>query len=111
MVSLLLTVRKLAQALYFAWEDPEFRNVFILLLMLVLSGIVFYSGVEGWSVVDSLYFSVVTLATVGYGDLAPKTTAVKLFTILYLFVGIGLFVAVAQGLAKGLLSRRQDKEK
>jgi voltage-gated potassium channel Kch len=67
--------------------------------------------VKGRSAVDSLYFSVVTLATVGYGDLAPKTTEGKLFTIVYLLVGIGLFVAVAQGLANGFSVKRRDKNK
>ena len=44
-------------------------------------GTVFYRFVEGFSWIDAYYFSVVTLATVGYGDLAPRTTAGKLFTI------------------------------
>jgi voltage-gated potassium channel len=59
--------------------------------------------------VDSLYFSVITLATVGYGDLAPVTTAGKLFTIIYILVGIGLFVAVARHLATGLATSRSKK--
>ncbi|WP_409755180.1 potassium channel family protein [Aestuariivirga sp.] len=53
----------------------------------------FYWLVEGWSLLDSAYFSVVTIATVGYGDLAPQTTAGKIFTILYIMAGIGLFAA------------------
>ena len=110
MISFILTVRRLARALTGAWQDPEFRNVFILLLMLALSGTMFYSSVEGWSILDSLYFSIVTLATVGYGDLSPKTSAGKIFTIVYLLVGIGLFVAVAQGLAKGLLGKQRNKD-
>jgi voltage-gated potassium channel Kch len=111
MLSLVLTIRKLIQALSVAWKDVEFRNVLILLLGLIVSGTIFYSSIEGWGLLDSLYFSIVTLATVGYGDFAPKTSAGKIFTILYLFVGIGLFVAVAQGLAKGLFKNRNDKHK
>ena len=111
MLSFTLTIVKLLQALVYAWREPDFRNVLVILLALLVSGTVFYSSVEGWSVIDSLYFSVVTLATVGYGDFVPKTTAGKLFTIIYLFVGIALFVAVAHGLAKGLFERRRDKHK
>ena len=92
-----------------AWVEPEFRNVLVLLLMLVASGTGFYAVAEGWSIVDSLYFSVITLATVGYGDLAPVTTAGKLFTIIYILVGIGLFVAVARDLATGLATSRSKK--
>ena len=43
---------------------------------------------EGWNLLDSLYFSVVTLTTIGYGDLSPSTAASKIFTIFYIFVGL-----------------------
>lgn len=109
MFSLFLTLRRLVQALREAWVEPEFRNMLILLLMLIASGTAFYAVAEGWSIVDSLYFSVITLATVGYGDLAPVTTAGKLFTIIYILVGIGLFVAVARDLATGLATSRSKK--
>lgn len=81
----------------------------MLLAALILSGTLFYSSFEGWSVVDSFYFSVVTLATVGYGDLAPKTVGGKLVTIVYIFVGIGVFVAVASHLARDLITARKRK--
>lgn len=111
MLSFLLTIRQLVQSLAIAWRVKEFRHLLILLLILIASGMIFYSNVEGWSLLDSLYFSVITLATVGYGDFAPKTSAGKVFTIVYLFIGIGLFVAVVQGLAKAQMHRRHEKNK
>ena len=42
--------------------------------------------------IHSLWFSVMTLLTVGYGDLIPSTAASKLFTILYVLVGAGILV-------------------
>lgn len=106
MISFFLTVRRLGQAVREAWVEPEFRNVLVLLLMLIVSGTAFYAVIEGWSIVDSLYFSVMTLATVGSGNLAPVTTEGKLFTIIYVLVGIGLFIALARYLAKGLVTSR-----
>lgn len=53
-------------------------------------GTVFYHLVEHFKWVDSYYFSVVTLATVGYGDLTPHTTLGKLFTTFYIFTGVGI---------------------
>lgn len=46
---------------------------------------------RGW--VDSFSFSVITLTTVGYGDLSPSTTASKLFTVVYVVGGISLIGA------------------
>ena len=58
-------------------------------------GVVFYHLVEKWSWFDSLWFTIVTIATIGYGDFIPRTVEGKIFTMLYVFVGIGLFIFVA----------------
>ena len=59
-----------------------------------------YTWLEGWSPVDALYFSVVTLATVGYGDLHPTTDAAKLFTVVYILLGLGVLAAFISELTK-----------
>ncbi len=56
-------------------------------------GTALYPIMEGWSVLDSLYFSVITLTTIGFGDFTPETTAGKIFTILYVFIGLGFIMA------------------
>ena len=93
MTSFFMTLLRFFSAFARSLEDPEFRAMFLILVALLVSGTVFYSGVEGWSVIDALYFSVMTLATVGYGDLAPSTGFSKIFTILYVIVGVGVFVS------------------
>jgi voltage-gated potassium channel len=65
--------------------------LFHLLLLVLISGVVFYTQVEGWSVVDALYFAVITMATIGYGDLSPETTTGKVFTMFYALVSVGIF--------------------
>ena len=57
---------------------------------LVLVGTVVFSLLEDWSIVDSFYFSVVTATTVGFGDITPDTDAAKLFSVLYIVVGIAI---------------------
>eukprot|EP00469_Lotharella_globosa_P005906 CAMPEP_0167793000 /NCGR_PEP_ID=MMETSP0111_2-20121227/12899_1 /TAXON_ID=91324 /ORGANISM="Lotharella globosa, Strain CCCM811" /LENGTH=189 /DNA_ID=CAMNT_0007686033 /DNA_START=124 /DNA_END=694 /DNA_ORIENTATION=- len=47
-----------------------------------------YSQSERWSTLDIIYFSTITLTTVGYGDIAPKTTGGKLTTIILIYSGI-----------------------
>ncbi len=65
-----------------------FAIVSFLLLLLFSSYI--YSSVEGWRYIDSMYFSVATVTTVGYGDLVPQTDAGKIFTMFFSFLGIGM---------------------
>jgi voltage-gated potassium channel Kch len=109
MISLALTVTRLLRALARGLRDPAFRGLVFLTLALLASGTVFYSSVEGWSILDALYFSVMTLTTVGYGDLAPHTALGKIFTMLYVLVGLGILVALVQGIAAQMLAAQQDR--
>jgi voltage-gated potassium channel Kch len=81
-------------------RDPKTRVILIWVLLLLLIGTLFYALVEGWTYTDAFYFSVITLSTVGYGDLSPVTTVGKLFTAVYILVGISIIVVFANTLAK-----------
>jgi len=110
MISFFLTVRRLFWAFIHKWREPDFRNIAILMIGLIATGTIFYTTVEGWYWFDSVYFCVVTLATVGYGDLTPHTTLGKAFTICYIFIGLGLFVAIAHDVADGLLKDMRERQ-
>jgi hypothetical protein len=73
--------------------DPDSAAIGFLLFALLSIGTIFYHLVEGWGLVDSLYFCVMTVATVGFGDFAPTNTLSKIFTIVFTFLGIGLFAS------------------
>jgi len=78
----------------------------------IIGGAVFYHYVEKFSWLNSFYFTVVTLATVGYGDFVPKTAIGKIFTMFYIFVGITIFVVLAKTvLAKGASRRIEHRNK
>lgn len=66
---------------------------------LVIAGTVFYCLEEGWGVVNAFYFSVITLTTIGYGDLAPTTSVSKIFTVCYVVSGVALFGVVVREIA------------
>jgi hypothetical protein len=104
--SLLLGLVRLAQSVARSFREPQFRALLLLYGALLLIGTVFYVRAEGWSVLDALYFSVVTLATVGYGDFAPRTSIGKMFTIVYILIGAGVFVVLAAELAVGIIGLR-----
>lgn len=75
----------------------------VLFTLLVIAGAAtFYHHVEGWSWLDSFYFCVITISTVGYGDFTPHTVAGKIFTIFYILIGLGLFVSVTANLGSHL---------
>lgn len=68
------------------------RLVFaVVFFIILLSGAsFFYSSIEGWNALDSVYFTVATVTTVGYGDFVPLTNAGKIFTIFFPFIGIAM---------------------
>ena len=54
----------------------------------LLIGCLVLCNAEGWSVADSIYFCMVTVSTVGYGDIVPTKTGTKMFVIFLIFFGI-----------------------
>ena len=74
--------------------DRDSRPAFLWALSTLLVGTIFYHWAEGWSYLDSVYFCVVSLGTVGYGDLTPTTPIAKLFTIVYLINGIVILLSL-----------------
>lgn len=65
-----------------------YKMLTVAAFLLLSLGTVVYHFLEGWSWVDSLYFSVVAVTTVGFGDLSPSTDGSKLFTVVYILLGI-----------------------
>jgi hypothetical protein len=90
------------------WSDETFRAIVGLALTLLFIGTIFYTLVEGWSPLDALYFSVVTMATVGYGDLSPKTEFGKAFTIIFILVGVGILVTFASRVVNAMVDQRTE---
>ncbi len=83
MLSFGLTFARVVQGISRSWGNPYFRSTSSLAVLILLSGTLFYRSAEGWSWIDAIYFSVMTAATIGFGDLVPTTTASKVFAIFY----------------------------
>lgn len=78
-----------------------------LFIVLVVVGTKFYHQFEGWSYMDSLYFTVTTLTTVGYGDLTPITFSGRLFTIFYMIFGISIALYSLSFISSHLIEKRE----
>lgn len=65
-------------------------NIALIFLILILIGTFAYHQIEGWGYLDSVYFTVITVTTIGYGDLTPQTDIGKIFTMFFAVTGIAV---------------------
>lgn len=102
-------MRDLFRGLRGFFRDPAGQEMVAIASVLIAVGTVFYRFVEDLLWIDSLYLSVITLTTVGYGDFSPTTTLGKVFTMFYVVVGIGIFVALVSLVATHLVAARKQR--
>ena len=72
--------------------NRQTRPIFIYAVIIIGIGAALYHWLEGWNWLDSIYFVVITLTTVGYGDFTPTTPVTKIITIFYGLNGIILIL-------------------
>ncbi|XP_068665452.1 two pore potassium channel c-like [Aristolochia californica] len=93
---------------------PIVSQAFFGVMLYVSASVVFYVATSKcfhshatFRLVDALYFSVVTLCTIGYGDIVPSTTFTKLFTCGFILVGFGFIDILLNGLLTYVLDRQE----
>ncbi len=72
---------------------PSRTRIGIVLLSVVAAialGTVIFHLLEGWSILDSLYVTVQTVTTVGFGDLTPRTAGGRAFATVFMVLGVGI---------------------
>jgi voltage-gated potassium channel len=79
------------------------------LVLLILAWSLAFMVVERHSFTDALYYTFVTVTTVGYGDIHPESTAGKMMAILIILTGTGMFGGMVASLTEVLLSRRERR--
>jgi len=85
------------------------RKVSFLIALVVLVfafGTLGYMEFEGWNALDAFYMTVITLATIGYGEVHPLTTAGRVFTIVLIFAGLGIFTVMVGSVSQAVVDRQ-----
>ena len=88
------------------------------LALALIAGTIGYHLIEGWSAFDALYMTVITLATVGYGELHPLSAAGRVFTIWLIIIGVGILTYgvtaatafVVEGTLTDMIRRRRMEQ-
>lgn len=91
----------------------------LMLLVVVLFGICGYTWIEGWDLLDSLYMTIITLSTVGYGEVREIGPGGRVFTVLLIVFGlftityiVGLVAeTLVAGEIRSVLGRRKVSKK
>jgi voltage-gated potassium channel len=92
------------------WRTAEVRELVITTAVTLLAGMFIFRALEGWSYLDALYFSLITLTTIGYGDFSPVTPLGKVTTMIYVLLGLGIISSFILAIAQVIGDRRKSRE-
>jgi voltage-gated potassium channel len=92
-------------------DRHAFRYLISSAILILAIGTVFYHIVEKLSWVNAYYFCVVTLSTVGYGDIVPHTDAGKIFTTFYILTGVGIITTFFSVIIRRRAQKIENKSK
>ncbi|MBL4850640.1 MAG: potassium channel family protein [Planctomycetes bacterium] len=113
-----LRLLRLTESRHFFFGKVRKDHLIVLRIMTTVFCVVFITGglifelereaqpLKFKSMFDGLYFAVVTLTTVGYGDLTPKTSLGQLVTMIMILTGVVIFPWQLTNLARALLEDR-----
>ena len=88
-------------------SNKKYRPLVTTFFIMLGTGTVVFHYVEGWKWLDSFYYCVITLASVGYGDFTPHTDIGNIAAIIYIMTGLGTFLAFVQAFFDYLKENRK----
>jgi len=90
-------------------KDLDYYVLLSFAITVITVGTVVFHLLEKWSWIDSLYFTIITLATIGYGDLVPTTPVGKLVTVIFVIIGVGIFLGFLNKMMETRVERRERR--
>lgn len=98
----------------FGSQSIVHQAVILLVLYLALGVVIYwfnrhnFTATETHPIVDALYFCIVTMCTIGYGDITPNSTATKIFSILFVLIGFGFIDILLSGMVSYVLDLQEN---
>jgi len=87
-------------------ESKKFLIAIIFSFFIILIGTFGYMFIERWNFLDSLYMTIITISTVGYGEIHKMTPRGQIFTMFLIGSGIGIIFYIAGSLAQVIIEGR-----
>ncbi|MFH1608027.1 MAG: potassium channel family protein [archaeon] len=84
--------------------------IICIFILALVGGSFAYHYVESWSILDSFYFVVVTVTTIGYGDFAPATSVGKVFTMFFAFFGVATALYILSTISSSMFRKHVGQE-
>ena len=81
------------------------------LLAVMLMGTLGFSYLQNLSLIDAFYFTIVTIATVGYGDIVPTTQAGRVLAVILIITGVGTFLGVVVNATEAFIVKREKQQR
>jgi len=91
------------------YDFKRWRFILLLPVAVLVIGTGGFMIIENLSFLDAFYFTIVTITTVGYGDIHPTTDAGKIFGIFLIVIGISTFLTVLTNVAEWLIQQQQRR--
>lgn len=99
----------------FLGSSSIIRQAIVLLILYLALGVVIYwfnrhqfDAVETHPIVDALYFCIVTMCTIGYGDITPNSALTKIFSIMFVLIGFGFVDILLSGMVSYVLDLQEN---
>lgn len=80
-------------------------RLFLYTQLLIFIGTSGWMLVEGWNFQDSIYMTVTTLTTIGYGEIHPLSEAGRWFNLVMIFFGVGMLAYMVSQIAEGIFEQ------